>query len=178
MQLLFISRHAHARTRLRTHTRIRAHTRTRTCVSVDALQVFETTFVNGAGGTNASTPSTDWGKNGPTTDGVGPFAEFPAIDAAAGRLGQLSWMTWSNGLQFHDTAKGVVGVSAHSCSHTLAFGDTRVRSTLVFMRNAHEQQALSRTLHSLFWLSLYLLAVPNNRHAHLFEVFCREIIQH
>ena len=80
-------------------------------LSMATAQVFETNFVTAAHGTNASMPSTEWGEHGPSTDGVGPMAEFPAIDTAAGRLGELSWMTWSGGLQFHDTAKGTVGVS-------------------------------------------------------------------
>lgn len=75
--------------------------------------IFTTTFVSAASGTNASAPPTTWADdNPPTADDVGPFAEFPAFDLGAGRLGNLSWMTWRGGLQFHDTSKGTVQVLA------------------------------------------------------------------
>ena len=70
--------------------------------------IFQITFPRGASSTNFSVPDPTFGKYGPNTDGVGPFAEFPAFDMGRGRAGNSSFMTWHGGLQYHDEAQGQV----------------------------------------------------------------------
>ena len=70
--------------------------------------MFQITFPRGALSTNASVPDPTWGKYGPNTDGVAPFAEFPAFDMDEGRASNASFMTWHGGLQYHDEAQGQV----------------------------------------------------------------------
>eukprot|EP00041_Stephanoeca_diplocostata_P015884 m.305798 g.305798 ORF g.305798 m.305798 type:complete len:326 (+) comp20189_c0_seq4:221-1198(+) len=71
--------------------------------------VYTLAFPDGAENTNASVPG-DFGQRSKpgkiNTDGVGPFAEFPLFDLSQGIARNSSWMTWNQGLQFHDTSFG------------------------------------------------------------------------
>ena len=73
-----------------------------------AAAIFQITFPRGASSTNFSVPNATFGKYGHNTDGVGPFAEFPAFNMDRGRASNSSFMTWNGGLQYHDEAQGQV----------------------------------------------------------------------
>lgn len=74
--------------------------------------VYAVVFPEGAKQTNVSVPGgpeeqrTQSGKI--NTDGIGPFVEFPLFDVSKGIVGNASWMTWNQGLQYHDTSSGAV----------------------------------------------------------------------
>ena len=73
--------------------------------------LFNVAFPQGAAGTNVSSPvSVPWGKYGPTTAGVVPFAEWPTfnLSTSGAAAANSSFMTWHGGLQYHDEAAGTV----------------------------------------------------------------------
>lgn len=73
--------------------------------------LFNVAFPQGAAGTNVSSPvSVPWGKYGPSTAGVVPFAEWPTfnLSTSGAAAANSSFMTWNGGLQYHDEAAGTV----------------------------------------------------------------------